>query len=280
MSDLDNRRACELKEYREMTDDQLRQILRSDAQNTEGEETDVEQLLEIMEELACRRKERNECKDPEQALESFWRNYEPESGARVATRRKRTVTPLLRTVAAAAAAVIIVIGGTVTAKAFGFDVFEIVGKWTKETFHFKSGDLTSPVESGDGNTQPYESVQVLLDQYGVEQRMVPNWIPEGYALVDVQMQETPERRCFTAVYGRGQERLEMQIDGYLRGTPDISDQWGEVAECYESAGISYYLYQNGERLCAVWTVETYSCCISGEVTAQEMKKMIESISES
>ena len=65
--------------YDEMTDEQLRQILRKDAQKTEGEEKlDLERLLYIMKVLAERRKKRNEEKDPYIAWESFKKYYASE----------------------------------------------------------------------------------------------------------------------------------------------------------------------------------------------------------
>jgi hypothetical protein len=50
-----------------------------------------------------------------------------------------------------------------------------------------------------------------------------------------------------------------------------------VVEEYEVAGITYYLFENYETVRAVWLYDSYECDISGEVTIDEIKKMIDSI---
>lgn len=282
MSELNSRRENEFQQFRGMTDDQLRQILRADAQKTEGEETDVAMLLSIMEELAARRKERNVCPDSTAALDSFRQNYAPEGYATPLeasgnTERKRKTTRWMRGLIAAAAALVLVIGGAVTAGAFGMNVFEIVGKWTKETFYLGAGDQTIPDEPSKPMVLPCASFQELLNQFGVEAKLVPTWLPEGYEPLDAKMRETPKQRMFTAAYQRGDDLLKLQINDYLREYPGQFEQSGTTVEIYESAGISYHIFSNNEKLCAVWIVESYECSISGRVTAEEMKKMIDSI---
>ena len=75
MPDSNNRTGRDFSKYDEMNDEQLRQILREDASKTEGEDTDLELMLHIMEVLARRRRETSEDISPEEALEQFKKKY-------------------------------------------------------------------------------------------------------------------------------------------------------------------------------------------------------------
>ena len=79
MPDSLNRRDEKFAKYDAMSTDELQQILRDDASNSEGAESDTETLFYVMEVLAKRRQARNEGKSPEEALESFKQNYYTEN---------------------------------------------------------------------------------------------------------------------------------------------------------------------------------------------------------
>lgn len=75
MPDTRNRRDNEFAKYDAMSTEELQQLLREDASKPVGEESDTDALFYMMEVLAKRRKERNEGKSPEEALESFKMHY-------------------------------------------------------------------------------------------------------------------------------------------------------------------------------------------------------------
>ena len=64
---------------------------------------------------------------------------------------------------------------------------------------------------------------------------------------------------------------------YLDEIPIYVEQSDGLVEEYEVAGVTYYLFENYEFSRAVWLYDSYECDISGEVTIDELKKMIDSI---
>ena len=146
MPDTRNRRDSEFVKYDAMSTEELQQLLREDASKPVGEESDTDVLFYVMEVLAKRRKERNEGKSPEEALESFKKHYNTENeissdSERVPAAPKRSgIGRWMKGLIAAAAVFAFVIGGSLTANAIGFDLWEVIAKWTQETFHLGYAD--------------------------------------------------------------------------------------------------------------------------------------------
>ena len=294
MSDFDNHRERDFTQYDVMTDEQLRQILRTDAQNAEGEETDLELVLYVMEVLAKRRKEKNESRDPEKAFESFKTDYLPLDEAEAASEKpaerwkKNGSRRWKQGLVAAAAALVVLVGGTATAKAFGLDLVKLVVRGTEKAsteatlpekpFYFEA--TSNPTECSWprlGRSTSFPSLQAATDAYLIMQKVVPTWIPEEYKLEDVLAQETPEHRILYATYLYGDKTIKIHIQNYVSSNPTYYEQSGYQVEIYESGGIAYYIFPNNSRLQCVWINGECECVISGPLTKEEMKKMIDSI---
>jgi len=283
MPNPQNRTGRDFSMYDAMDDEQLRQILRDDASKTEGEDTDLELMLHIMEVLARRRRETSKDISPEESLEQFKKKYTYTDNSLISEKRpakKKTVgfSRWQKWVATIAAVLVLVFGSAITAQAFGFDLFEIIAKWTRETFHLSSYDDVGNVDEPSPNTKnPYASLQDALDKYQVEYKLVPSWIPEGYVEDSVETKETPKQRVYVAKYVREDGTIKIRIADYLSGYPLQIEQSEDLIEKYEYNGVDYYIFNNYEQLRVVWVKEHYECCIIGDLTISEMKEIIESI---
>ena len=170
MPDTQNRNEDVFAKYNAMSTEELQQILREDASKPEGqEETSTEALFYIMEVLAQRRRARNEGKTPEEALEAFHKYYEEDEVSSITERepvvRKKNLTfpNWARRLAAAAAIVVLIFSCTLTAKAFGFDLWEIIVKWTQETFHFGNGVQADATAPSINDEMEFRSLQEVLE---------------------------------------------------------------------------------------------------------------------
>lgn len=285
MPGTQNRNEDVFAKYNAMSTEELQQILREDASKPEGqEETSTEALFYIMEVLAQRRKARNEGRSPEEALEAFHKYYEegevPSKLEREpVVQKKNSTTPnWIKRLVAAAAIIILVFSGTITAKAFGFDLWEIIVKWTQETFHFgyvsDSPDVSAPEND---NPLVFEGLKSSLETYEIDANLVPSWIPEGYVEDTVRTQDTPKQRQFVAKYKRDDQVIKVWITDYLDGHPSQLEQSDDVIDVYESYGVKYYIIKNNEELRAAWVKDSFECYIIGPLSIEEIKQMIDSI---
>lgn len=287
MPDFENRNDIEFAKYDAMSTEELQALLREDASKPEGDETNMEVLFYVMEVLAKRRQARQEGKTPEEALESFVKNYMPEAEDASSSERGFTVRrhkPVVRRwtrgLVAAAAVIVLILGTSFTASAFGFDIWDIVVKWTQETFHFAYVvDSTESREPHKVNAQAFGGLQSSMDRYDITTKLVPNWIPDGYEEVDVQVFDTPKQRQFVAMYQCGDNTIRIRIANYLDGDPEQIEQSGPLIETYPSAEVTYYIFDNDGQLQAAWITDNFECYISGPLSLSEIKDMIDSIEE-
>lgn len=283
MPDHENRGNADFSRYDAMTNEELEEILRLDAQKPEGEETDLEILLYVMEVLADRRRNSGHPgKSPQEAFESFKQNYysfeEPDERSEPKAVKPR-LPQWLRGVSAAAAIIAIVLFGSVTAKAFGVDIWAAVAQWSQETFHFGVGQQEETGEPGIDDRREYTSLQEVLDINKISEPLVPTWFPDGYALLDIFIEELPMTNTYLAVYLSGENLIKIQIKSYLNTDPQQVERSDALVETYDRGGTTYYIFDNNGFLQAAWINGSYECYISGDVTMEEMKAMIDSISK-
>jgi len=281
MPDSNNRTGRDFSKYDEMNDEQLRQILREDASKTEGEDTDLELMLHIMEVLARRRRETSEEISPEEALEQFKNKYTYTDNSLISEEKpakKKTVgfSRWQKWVATIAAVLVLIFSSALTAQAFGFDIFEIIAKWTKETFHFGYVDETGETNVPE-NAGVYQSLRDAMDKYEITTELIPNWIPDGYVESSVKTQETPTQRVFIAVYECGEESIRIRIADYLNTYPVQVEQSDSLIEVYTVNGIDYYLFRNENQIQAAWINGRFECVIFAPFSLEEIKTMIDSI---
>ena len=194
MSENQNRSFRDFSKYDTMETKELEAILRLDAENPEGQESDTEKMLYIAEVLASRVNAKNTGKTALEAWESFEKHYLPleKDSVHNTTKTKKTVRPWVRRLTAAAAAIVLLVGLSATAvNAFGWqDIWNAVAKWAKETFSFVSSD-TELTEPEDQSAQEYASLQDALEETNQDSDFVPTWIPDGYVLEKIVVDEKP-----------------------------------------------------------------------------------------
>lgn len=284
MPDSLNRRDEKFAQYDAMSTDELQQLLRDDASKSQGAESDTEALFYVMEVLAKRRQARNEGKSPEEALESFKQNYYTENDISSVSERTTAASKpssrgrWRRGLIAAAAMLVIVIGSSITANAMGFDLWEVIAKWTQETFHFGYAGQVNEYDAPTPDfVHPCASLQDALDNYDIMTALVPTWMPNDYVEGDVRITDSPMQRAFTVVYESGNSTIRIRIADYLDTFPAQIEYSDSLIEMYTSGEVDYYIFNNHDQLKAVWINENYECYIIGPVSLSEIKEMIDSI---
>lgn len=282
MSENQNRGSIDFAKYDSMETEELEEILRLDAEAPEGQASDGELLLYIMGVLAERKRTSvNPGNTAQEAWESFKENYLPKEEEEHTQEAKQPAKPArtwLPRLIAAAALVAILISIPMAASAFGWqDIWNAVAKWAKETFSFVSdnGAGTDTPEPSDGLT--YKSLQQALEEANNRSDIVPTKLPERYILKQVIVNESPMRSTYMAHYKYGEASMKIAVQAYMEADPEKVEINEELLEVYEASGVEYYIFSNLDQLRAVWIVDFYECYISGELTIEEIKMMIDSI---
>lgn len=280
MSEKEYRGLQDLTKYDEMTTEELEEILRLDAENTEGQESDVETLLYVTGVLAERRKKNGQTGNTAQeAYEIFKQHYMPEIDNKDSVPAKehkpKNLRPRwMRGLVAAAAAVVILLSGIVTAEAYGVDVWKAVVQWTQDTFHFGAWGNTN-----SNNKLPYNSLQEALEKGNTPTWLVPTWIPDDYKLTEITVTQNPAKKIYRAKYTNEEHAFLITVRDHLGDDPVYVEQSDGLIEEYNVEGITFYLFENNNHVQVVWIVDSYECYIAGDITIDDLKTMVRSITK-
>lgn len=281
MSENLNRGNRDFSKYDTMTTEELETILRLDAEAPEDAESDVELLFYVMGVLASRQNATEVTgNDAASAWKSFQENYMPEIVVERDTSDKctRIAMPWVRRLVAAAAVVALVIILPISAKALTFgELWDIIACWAKETFSFVSGEDAEYSEPNAENTEEFTSLQDALGKSNRNPNIVPTWIPDGYVLAHIEKDITPLKEVYRAQYLNGDSELMIRVQTHLSEDNYSFEIEEGNPEIYTVSGVDYYLLVNKDQITAAWVADNYQCSISGDLTIDEIKMMIDSI---
>lgn len=279
MSELEKRENS--SRYDCMTTEELQEILRKHAYNELETEPDTEELFEIMEVLSERRHNTDApaYRSDEEAFAEFCEHYMPKEKEKPRPKVIVFSNRVFKTVAAVLAiALVLTVGTTLTAKAFHIDIWSKFANWTKEVFQFADNSQGTTVENPEKeNNLELKSLQDALAQQKITERIVPNWLPEGYIHKDLTVKNSPKGRTIYAIYEENGSELVIKIRQTIGVPATQVEKSDDLFDIYTLGGIEYYIFSNNENLQVKWSIGEFECVIGGNITLEEMKAMIDSI---
>ena len=141
-------------------------------------------------------------------------------------------------------------------------------------------------QTGVAHTGLSEEFDRQLQNYQIEAAL-PRWVPEGFVASNVILPLPEESAVYVSCeFWRGKEEfitLSVEDLFYEMDTIiEIETEYemnGDEVEVYTKNGIDYYIYTNLRTQYAKWRVGSYECTISGTISEDEIKQMIDSITE-
>jgi len=131
----------------------------------------------------------------------------------------------------------------------------------------------------------------MMERHGFITQAAPTWMPEGFTLSDINAHYSPRQASINAYYTSGDLELTIHIvrleglsGAYYERDEDNSGDWAGISSkatvrAYERGGAIHYIMTNYGQTNAVWRNENYECVISGDVTEDEIIRIIDSIYE-
>lgn len=290
----------------QLSTEQLEELLRIGMEEGKpGNEDVVFHILEVIEQRE------NECStgripDVDKAWAEFQKYYDIPEGAdtslypcgaepngntnNTAGRslpRKSHLRWHLKQTLVAALAVAAVLGGMVVAQASGIDVFGTIGRWTDDVFFF----VTSPDEPSKGAEGilqgnagvGYAALQEAFISAEIDSTLIPTWYPENLTLTVPEI--TTSRLCtsvnFTAKNISG-SFVSVDVIQYssAQALPKINfEKDAGNIEYYSNSKQTFYILSNLNTTTAVWSDGLVMQQITGNMSKDDIKKMIDSIGE-
>ena len=266
-----------------LSTEELQEILRQDSL-LDDDSSDIDTILYITDLLAKRSDSSNNSKDVEATWKSFKENYYPyisdpeplysfdSPEDKVVKAKPRHLSRAMRTLSVAAVLAVVIISGSLTASAFGYNLWGAVAEWTRDTFGFTQS-------SQNNGIYPFENLRDALAAYDIDEPIVPQWIPDGYGEDTVQTAETPDSKIIVAVskYGSKEIKFEVKIFDDPSNRHWLYEMFEDDVEKYSSNGIDFYIMKNDDFTRVSWAVGNNECSILCSLKPKEIYRMVDSI---
>ena len=183
------------------------------------------------------------------------------------------------------------IAAAVVAVLFGLGSMAGSSRLWESVVHLTQGTLQivppGASQSGQTSAQPpleeleFTSLQEALDAYGITEPLVPKWLPEGFESRDVIISVDPDFIRIIAVYQCREKEIRVTVRRYnseevLEGFLLEKQEWLQETE-YISNHVVHSIFQNVDTYSASWSRGLNVATISGDVTEEELEKIIDSI---
>jgi len=180
------------------------------------------------------------------------------------------------------AVICIILVGSFTAKALGYDIWDAIIVWTKDTFGFET-NMNEPEPTPYIKQIPAELAELknLMIEHGLSDDLIPGYIPDGYKILDLQYTDLADVDSIFCQLSNGSNDILFIYRIYSGDSTSFQLEKDALSpEKYESGGTTYYIMSNMDDYFVTWLSENIECTISGISTHDEALKMITSLNQS
>ena len=230
-----------------------------------------------------------ELPDTKESLNAFHVKYAPLFASAEAASAQNTTSsafsekkhfrrPFLKLLPIAAALVLLF--GSVSAQAFGFDLFGALARWTAEIFHIGRDEVPHAAITlrplAEGESANYDSLQAAADAFGITEPIVPAWIPERFELMNVTASNREGKILIYGDYVSGEDFLQIGYNEIDINANTVEKDHPSV-KSHSYGSIKHYLVSDLGRTKVVWQNGILESRIAGNVTEEEMIQIIDSV---
>ena len=180
---------------------------------------------------------------------------------------------LLRIVAIAAAMLFALV---ISASALGFKPITKIVEWSKETFVLRvtsSGELKLP----ESERVKYRTLRDAVESDGYDASFCPSWIPKDYSASAINRIVSDKSILYFAEYSSERGNLLMTVQLLTAVTTDSLVEKDDSVLEYTYKDTTFFIYTNTGVPCAIWQQNDFLCSLDGDVTEEELYKIIHSI---
>ena len=196
---------------------------------------------------------------------------------------KSSRKPFERIVALAATLVLMLTLFTVQAS--GSNLFRTLAEWTASVLRIGT-ESSGQVSMGEndlteGEVRIYATPEEMLSDLHIKGELVPTWVPDRFSLEGCEARKTEAGVSCYVVYVTGGSDLALKM--WQKPLEDIYlvEKNQKDASRFVTGAVEHYIFYDGESKLekAVWTRDNLECRIIGDVSQEEMERIVESIYE-
>lgn len=145
------------------------------------------------------------------------------------------------------------------------NLFDLIGKWTTAFFSFGEPERTAKEDivaaqyvfstDNPGLQQVYD----VTARLGITQHIVPQWLPDGYALTKIHVTTSQKRVKITSCFANGSQEIIICIREILDPTKLSYFKNDADVELYEYGGVQHYIVKNENAKNIIWYTDNVEC---------------------
>lgn len=165
----------------------------------------------------------------------------------------------------------------VTANAFGLNPIRAVLNWAEgiiQIYSNPSGVMELPVDI----PSEYHSLEEALTANSISTKGCPTWIPQDFSLYSVRVRKSDGIIKCTASYESERGELIIRVSKRTTYNSTAIEECDDGGWVYYYNDVEYYIVSNFDWAKAGWEDGLNSYVVSGQVSEDELKEIINSIS--
>lgn len=163
-----------------------------------------------------------------------------------------------------------------TAGALGFNPVKAFLDWAEGIIRVNSNP-SGIMELPSDDAREYHSLEEALKKNDIHTNGLPTWVPNDYSLLDVKVRGTDRILRNTAIYESERGEMLIRVTKYMTEDWSAAEEKEDGGYLYSHNDVDYYIITNYEQCKAGWELGSCSYVISGQISEQELKEMINSI---
>lgn len=262
----------------QMSTEELRELLNREL-HTEPVNEDAIRLIRSV----LRQRSENMAVTISPELERAWEKYQRDTEAiwQESRRKQRLRSWMIRGAAAAAVLAVLVVP-IVPQQAGAESLWQTLTRWTAQVVEFfgPSDNEDRIVEYVFQTDHPgLQQVYDTVVEMGITEPVVPMWLPEGYELVQLRVDQYPSKTKIYCGFEYTGKQFVLKIERY---DTMVSHKF-QTDETYigefEYSGVIYQMYRNLDKIVAVWAQNDVECAVSADCQEEVLQRILKSISE-
>ena len=253
---------------------QLSEMMRQELRKETPDKNAVKLILSILE------KREENVPELDAQTQAAWDRYQQrvESGS---LRPKSSKNRLLVRWVVSAAVIAVALLFLVPQRADAAGFWGLLDRWRNSILEFLTPDeRISDLENAFETDNPVlQKVYDAVLEIGVDDPLVPSWLPENSVLKSLDELNTPVAKRVVAEFSIGEKKAVLNVDIYTEKTFHGYCGDGIDYDSYEKEGTTYIITSNENKWVSVWTKDNVEYSLSIDCQEETLRRILASIYE-
>jgi hypothetical protein len=187
-------------------------------------------------------------------------------------------------VAVTAVVAVVLVGNAITTFAYGANLLQAIISFTddvlRKDYVNQEPSLTTSVTETPVTNSEYATLQEAFDAIGIDSPKAPAWLPEDFELVSIDTAVLNESNKISALFINGDKSLTITLTHFNKQPQNqyqAIEKNSKPIEIYSNNSMEFYLFTNIDRTVATWIDGMSDCTVEGDISFDELKKIIASM---